>query len=196
MIDRIQSVLALTISILIHAGIAFFGDSQMGQSGAAKSGALWVTVASLSQPAAAAPVEDSSLGGFKAVEPILYPETKPSIENSESPEPTEAESSKVDRIEAKQTAPDHFRAKLDTPINKVEKPVKPEPTLEEPELQAPIETNTFPSNITPPSNDSAKFSGSKSPLSKTETIQATEAVYRLHESKPLVKKSSRPDKRA
>ncbi len=78
----------------------------MGHSGAGESGPLWVTVASLSQPAAATSVEDSSLAGVKAVESILYSEAQPPMENSEPPEPTEAESSKVDHIEVDQAAAD------------------------------------------------------------------------------------------
>ena len=209
MIDYLQSVLALTLSILIHTGIAYFGDSQMGQSGAGESGPLWVTVASLSQPAAATSGEDSSLAGVKAVESILYTEAQPPIENSEPPEPTEAESSKVDHLQVEQTATDKATEELDTQIKKVEKPIEPEPTLEEPKPQAPIETKTPPVNENnkevmrlltgtqfkekPETStmyiDNTKLSGSKSSVSKTEPTQASDAEstpreYRLHLRKP------------
>ena len=53
MIDYLQSALALTLSILIHTCIAFFGDIQIAQSVVGKSGPLRVTVTNLSQSAEA-----------------------------------------------------------------------------------------------------------------------------------------------
>ncbi len=182
MIDHLQSVLALTLSILIHTGIAYFGDIQMGQSGAGESGPLWVTVASLSQPAAPTSVEDSSLAGVKAVESILYSETYPPIENSESPEPTETESSKVDHIEVELTAADQPTEELDTQINKIEKPVEPEPTLEEPETSI-----THIEHI-----DNTELSDSTSPVSKIEPSQSSKAESTPRESRLPLKKSDNP----
>ena len=198
MIDRLQSVLALTLSILIHASFAFFGDIQIGQSGAGKSGPLSVTVASLSQPAAATSVEDSSLAGVKAVESILDSETESTVEDSESTEPTEpteVKSSIVDQLEAKDTAPVPPPKKLDTPIHKVEKPVKPEPTLAKAEPQVPIATKTSPSSITPPLTDNATISDSISPISKTETVQPTDAETIPRSPRPPLKKSAKPSQR-
>ncbi|MEE8233414.1 MAG: hypothetical protein V3R41_01875, partial [Gammaproteobacteria bacterium] len=179
MIDHLQSVLALTLSILIHTGIVFFGDSQMGQSGAGQSGPLWVTVESLSQPAAAISVEDSSLAGVRVVESILYSEAQPPIEYSEPPELTEAESSKIDHSEVEQTAAaEQPTWELDTQINKVEKPVEPETTLEEPE------TSTM--------HIDTELSNSKSPVSKAEPTQASDAESTPRESRLPLRKSDNP----
>jgi len=164
-IDRLQPFLALTLSILVHTGIAFFGDSQMGQSGAGESGPIWVTVAGLSETAAVTSAEDSSLAEVKAAESILYSEAQPPTENSESTEPTEAESSEVDHLEVQQIAADQATEELDTQISKVEKP----------------ETSTIYINHT-------ELSDSKSPVSKTEPTQASDAESTPRESRlPLNK---------
>jgi len=205
MIDHLQSALALTLSILIHTGIAFFGDSQMGQSGAGGSGPLWVTVAGLPQTAAATSAEDSSLAGIKDVESILYSEEQPDIEDSEPPEPTEAESSEVDHLEVQQIAADQATEELDTKISKVENPVETEPTLEEPEPQPTVEAKASPEKKTPQVNkkseevtttqsleksetatmyiDNTELPDSKSSVSKTEETQTSDAESTPRESR-------------
>lgn len=215
MIDRLQPFLALTLSILFHTGIAFFGDSQMGQSGGGKSGPLRVTVAGISQSDAATSTEESSLAGVKAVESILYSEEQAAIENSETPEPTEAESLEVDHSEVEQTAAEPATEELDTQISKVEKLVEAEATLEEPEPQPTIGAKVSSDKITPPENkkseeviqqltktqslekpetatmyiDNTELPDSKSSVSKTATTQASDVESTPRESRLPLNKS-------
>jgi len=140
----------------------------------------------------------------------LYSEEQPDIEDSEPPEPTEAESSEVDHLEVQQIAADQATEELDTKISKVENPVETEPTLEEPEPQPTVKAKASPEKKTPQVNKKSEevtttqslekpetstiyinhteLSDSKSPVSKTEPTQASDAESTPRESRlPLNK---------
>lgn len=119
MVDRLQALLALTLSILIHTGIALLGDVQLGQTGAGERGPLWVTVTNLEQPAAAASPEKSSLPETSVVEPASSSqEPKLPVEKPEIPitqvEKLDKPESEISVVEPTPQGSAAVKASLDT----------------------------------------------------------------------------------